>query len=86
MLSDVTIFSKSIFDAADYLVSNILLPLGALFITIFIPLKMKKKALEIELLEQSKFGKTAFNIWFFIMRYVIPIIIIIVFLDVIGVI
>ena len=42
--------------------------------------------LEIELLEQSKFGKTAFNIWFFIMRYVIPIIIIIVFLDVIGVI
>ena len=86
VLSDVTIFSKSIFDAADYLVSNILLPLGALLITIFISLKMKKKVLETELLEQSKFGKTAFNIWFFTMRYVIPIIIIIVFLDVIGVI
>lgn len=86
VLSEVTIFSKSIFDAADYLVSNILLPLGALFITIFVSIKMKKKVLETELLEQSKFGKTAFNIWFFTMRYVIPIIIIIVFLDVIGVI
>lgn len=40
VLSDVTIFHLSIFDAADYLVSNILMPLGALLISIFVPLKI----------------------------------------------
>lgn len=84
-LSDVTIFSKSIFDAADYLVSNILMPLGALLISIFVPLKIKKKVLQAELLEQSRIGKNAFNVWFFIMRYMIPLVIIVVFLDAIGV-
>ena len=84
ILSDVTIFSKSIFDAADYLVSNILMPLGAFLISIFVPLKMKKNILQAELLEQSKWGKKAFNVWFYIMRYIIPIVIIVVFLDTIG--
>ncbi|MCB2603500.1 hypothetical protein KQ803_15610, partial [Listeria monocytogenes] len=34
--SDVQIFGLSMFDAADYLVSNIILPVGALFIAIFV--------------------------------------------------
>ncbi|MEH7475657.1 sodium-dependent transporter, partial [Priestia megaterium] len=42
LLSDVSIFGKSIFDAFDFLVSNILMPLGALLIAIFVPWKMKK--------------------------------------------
>jgi len=84
-LSHIAIFDLSIFDAADYLVSNILLPLGALVIAIFVPLKIKKNVLQTELLEGSKFGKTAFNVWFYLVRYIIPVVIIIVFLDVIGV-
>ncbi|WP_042352530.1 sodium-dependent transporter [Bacillus massiliigorillae] len=86
VLSDVTIFSKSIFDAADYLVSNILMPLGVLLISIFVSWKIKKNILQTELLSHSRFGTTAFNIWFFIMRYIIPIVIVVVFLNIIGVI
>ena len=85
ILSDVTIFNLSIFDAADYLVSNILLPLGALLISIFVPLKMKKKLLQEELLDHSHWGTWVFHVWFYIMRYVIPLVIIVVFLNIIGV-
>lgn len=48
--SDITIFGKNIFDAVDFLSSNILMPLGALFISIFVSFKMENKVLEAEFL------------------------------------
>ncbi|MCM3595860.1 sodium-dependent transporter [Metabacillus idriensis] len=83
--SDVSIFGKSIFDAADYLVSNILMPVGALLISIFVPLKIKKSMLYSELSNGSSLSKGLFNTWFFLMRYVAPIAIFLVLLDVLGV-
>lgn len=83
--ADILIFSKNLFDSADYLVSNILMPLGVFLISIFVPLKMKKGTLREELLQHSRFGATAFTIWFFIIRFIIPLVIIIVFLDITGV-
>ncbi|MFY0758414.1 sodium-dependent transporter [Metabacillus dongyingensis] len=83
--SEVSIFGKSIFDAADYLVSNILMPIGALLISIFVPLKMKKSMLYSELANGSSFSKGLFNTWFFLMRYVAPIAIFLVLLDVLGI-
>lgn len=81
VLSDVFIFEKSIFDAADFLVSNILMPLGAFLISIFVSYKMKKDVLKSELIQQSKY-KFLFEIWYLLLRYIIPLVIIIVFLDV----
>ena len=83
-LGDVILFGRSIFDNADYLVSNILMPLGAFLISIFVPLKVEKKLLRAELLSHSKMGSWVFYGWFYIMRYVIPIVLIIVFLDTTG--
>lgn len=83
--SEVSIFGKTIFDAADYLVSNILMPIGALLISIFVPLKMKKTMLYAELAHGSALSKGLFNCWFFLMRYVAPIAIFLVLLDVLGV-
>ncbi|MBM7703867.1 sodium-dependent transporter [Metabacillus iocasae] len=85
-LADVTIFGKSIFDAADFLVSNILMPLGALLIALFVPLKMKKDVLIEEFSHGSTNVKRWFSLWLLILRYVAPILIIIVFLDVLGII
>ncbi|MGE7951366.1 sodium-dependent transporter [Lysinibacillus xylanilyticus] len=85
VFEDITIFSKDIFDAADYLVSNILMPLGVFLISIFVPLKIKKSKLREEVLQHSSLGATVFIIWFFIMRYIIPLVIIIVFLDITGI-
>ncbi|UAC49616.1 sodium-dependent transporter [Bacillus aquiflavi] len=85
LLSDVTVFGKTIFDLADYLVSNILLPIGALSISIFAFLKIPRQTLIDEISTGTNNGKRIFTIWFFLIRYIAPIAIIIVFLDVIGV-
>ncbi|MFC0273913.1 sodium-dependent transporter [Metabacillus herbersteinensis] len=84
VLSEVTIFNLSIFDASDFLVSNILMPLGALLISIFVPLKLSKQQLMDELTQGSSIGKKLFTIWFILLKYVAPVAIILVFLDVLG--
>ncbi|MGG1365935.1 sodium-dependent transporter [Priestia megaterium] len=84
LLSDVSIFGKSIFDTFDFLVSNILMPLGALLIAIFVPWKMKKDVL----IEEFKHGSTNVKRWFFLwllaIRYIAPVLIIIVFINMLG--
>ncbi|MUV38542.1 putative sodium-dependent transporter YocR [Lentibacillus sp. JNUCC-1] len=85
VLSDVTLFDKTMFDLSDYLVSNILMPLGALAISIFTGFAVPRKVLETEFKTGSTLGKKIFALWFMMIKYVVPVAIIIVFLDVIGV-
>jgi len=80
-LSDITFFGKSIFDSADFLVSNILMPIGALLISIFVSYKMKKDLLKHELIQGSKGLTAVFTVWHLLMRYIVPVVIIVVFLD-----
>lgn len=80
-LSDFTVFGKTIFDGADFLVSNILMPIGAFSISIFVSYKMKKDILKSELIQDSRSLSALFNGWYFLLRFVIPVIIIIVFID-----
>ncbi|WP_100331075.1 sodium-dependent transporter [Bacillus xiapuensis] len=86
VLSEVVIFNKTIFDAADFLVSNLLMPIGAFLIAIFIPLKMNKQLLYDELSKGAGNIKSWFALWLLLLRFVVPVVIIIVFLDVIGII
>ncbi|ATF12805.1 sodium-dependent transporter [Brevibacillus sp. HB1.2] len=83
--SEVTLFGKSIFDAMDFLVSNILMPLGALLISIFVPLKMKRETLINELGAHTSLGKRLFIIWLLLIKYVAPIAILAVFLQMLGI-
>ncbi|MFX3634597.1 MAG: sodium-dependent transporter [Candidatus Pristimantibacillus sp.] len=85
VLSDLLIFSRNLFDSADYLVSNILMPFGVFLISIFVSYKIKKSTLREELLQNSRLAASAFHIWFFIMRFIIPLVIIIVFLNITGI-
>ncbi|MFF0827020.1 sodium-dependent transporter [Brevibacillus sp. NPDC003359] len=83
--SEVTLFGKSIFDAMDFLVSNILMPLGAMLISIFVPLKMKRETLINELGAHTSLGKRLFIIWLLMIKYVAPIAILAVFLQMLGI-
>lgn len=78
VLSDVQIFGKSIFEVADYLVSNVLMPIGALLISIFVPWKIKKSALYEELSLGGGFPLGLFKLWYFLIRYIAPVAIIVV--------
>ncbi|MEH7585030.1 sodium-dependent transporter, partial [Priestia megaterium] len=84
LLSDVSIFGKSIFDSFDFLVSNILMPLGALLIAIFVPWKMKKDVLIEEFKHGSTNVKRWFSLWLLAIRYIAPVLIIIVFINMLG--
>jgi neurotransmitter:Na+ symporter, NSS family len=79
--SDILIFGKTFFDLADYLVSNILLPLGALFITIFVPWRMDRNTLVNELQAGSGMARRLFAFWLLLLKYAVPAAIIIVFLN-----
>jgi len=85
IMADVKFFDKTVFDLVDFAASNVLMPLGALLISIFIPLKISKTELFEELKQGSKVGRTFFNIWFYLLKYLTPVAIIIVFLDALGV-
>lgn len=80
-LGDVTIFGRTIFDATDYLVSNVLLPLGNLLIAIFVGYVLQKEFVKQELLQGSHVGERYFNVFYALIRYVVPVVIIIVFVN-----
>jgi len=69
------------FDFLDYLTSNILLPLGGLMIAIFAGWLMKREFSNDEL----RVSSTWFAIWRFIVRYVAPLMVIIIFINALGI-
>ncbi len=83
-LSDFNIFKDStIFDLLDYLAVNIMLPLGGLLIAIFAVWIMSREASMEELGMGDRF---AYKLWRLLMRYITPIAVIVVFLNVVGII
>ncbi|WP_252313608.1 sodium-dependent transporter [Sinobaca sp. H24] len=84
VLADWNVFGDTFFNQIDFLVSNILLPLGALLISIFVPLKMKKPVLKHELLTGTSLHPRYFEVWYFLIKYVTPAAIVIAMLDLLG--
>ncbi|GMR21430.1 MAG: sodium-dependent transporter [Gammaproteobacteria bacterium] len=81
--SDARVFGKTFFDLLDYLTANIMLPLGGLFIALFAAWVMSREASRDELKLDDGSGYRA---WRLLVRYVSPVAVVIVFLNVIGVI
>ena len=84
ILSHITLLNRTIFDVADFLVSNVALPLGALLISIFVGYRVPKNILENEFFQGSKAKKSLFTIWYITIRYIVPVGIAIVFIYSIG--
>ena len=81
ILGGISIFGKTFFDIFDFVSSNILLPLGGLFIAVFIGFFVKRDDVKTELANQGKIKTgVVVDIFFFIVRYVTPILLLIVFL------
>ena len=71
----------TLFDLLDYLTANIMLPLGGLLIAVFAVWKMSRASTVDELGMGERFF---YPIWRFLVRYITPIAVIIVFLNAIG--
>ena len=70
LMSEFKIFGMNFFDFTDFLTNQIMLPLGGIFIAIFVGWVMKKQDVLDEL--QIEEGMV-FKIWFFIIRFVAPV-------------
>jgi NSS family neurotransmitter:Na+ symporter len=78
LLSAVEVFKEStIFDLLDYLTANIMLPLGGLLIAIFAARKMSREATVEELGMGDRFF---YPLWRFLVRYITPVAVSLVFL------
>ena len=84
-LKDMTIFKKSIFDSCDFLATNILLPLGAFFIVVFLGWFYDKKQTKDELSNQGTLKVRLFPVFMFIIRFIAPLAILLVFLQGLGI-
>ncbi|NEU31166.1 sodium-dependent transporter [bacterium LRH843] len=84
VLQGVTLFRNTIFDATDYLVSNIMLPLGCLFIALFITYRMDKKLVASEF-HSGSHSSPWFRVWKLLMKWVVPVVIVIVLLNMLGI-
>lgn len=82
--SDVTLFGKTIFDLSDYLVTNILLPGGGLALLIFAGWMWKPNML----LDEINIGKgiQLNHYYLFTVRYLAPIALTVVYLQLLGII
>ena len=77
------IFGLTFFDLLDYLTANIMLPLGGLLIALFAAWQMRRESTQSELGLVRGYG---YQIWRFLIRYITPVGVIVVFLNAIGVI
>ena len=85
VLNDVSIFGRSIFDFCDWIVCEFCMPIGGILISIFVGWYLKKRWVKDEITNQGTLRVPLFNLLIFILRYVAPIAIFLIFLDQFGV-
>ena len=74
---------KGLFDWLDFVCSTILVPIGGILVVVFIGHFMDKEAVEGELVPLM--GSFLTKVWFFMVRYVIPIALVVVILNETGI-
>ncbi len=82
------IFGLNWFDMMDYLSANVLLPLGGMLVAIFIGWYISKQEIIGELfhgVRDTQFNRKTSNVWYFLVKFIAPVLILLVFLSAIGV-
>ncbi len=80
----LTFFGKNLFDHMDYLTSSVALPISGFVTCIFLGYYVDKNTLKTKF--SSVTSVTVFNIWYALIRYIVPIAIALLFLNKLGVI
>lgn len=81
--SEFKLFSMTMFELIDYVTSNIMLPLGGIFMAIFVAWLMKSEDVTSELKVSAQ--NCGYQIWNFLLRYIIPLAVTLVLLNAIGI-
>lgn len=84
IFSDYTFFDLNFFDLLDWISANLLLPLGGLFISLFIGWKFGRKKVQEEIENGGRVSQKILSIFIFLVRFIAPVAIAAVFLSGIG--
>lgn len=84
--SGFTIGGMNIFDLLDWFANNVLLPLGGIFITLYVGWIWGKDKVKLEVTNNGQIRFALFEFWIFLCRFVIPAAIALVMLSGIGII
>lgn len=79
------LLDKNIFDLLDWFANNLLLPIGGIFITLYVGWFWGKDKVKAEVTNNGTVKFAIFEIWIFLCRFVIPVIIALVLLSGIGI-
>ncbi|MCY6355892.1 sodium-dependent transporter [Clostridium sp. ZS2-4] len=86
LLANVKIFGKGIFDLFDFMSSNILLPIGGLLIALLVGYAVPKDEIKQELSNNGKLkNEKIIDFYYIVLRYVTPLLLIVVFLSSLGI-
>jgi len=80
LVPELQLFGKNFFDLMDFSSSNLLLPLGGFFIAVYVGWVLKKLITVRELTSNGARKFIALRFFYFLMRYVLPVAILIVFI------
>ena len=83
VLGDFTVMGMPVLDAMDNFASNYLLPIGGMLTSVFVGHVLKKEIAYRQIAETDKLV-IVFNVWYFIIRFITPLTVLIVFLHKIG--
>jgi len=84
MLKGVEVFKQNIFGILDFTASSVLLPLGGLFIVLFVGWYLGRNTVKQEISSQGLFKVRLVSLFVFIVKFLAPIAIALVFLNGIG--
>lgn len=84
VLKGWNIFGLTIFDSLDYLTANILLPAGGFFTCIFVGWRLDRKILKAEISNNGTLKFRIYGVFIFLERYVCPAVLLLIFLDNLG--
>lgn len=84
VLKDFTIGGLTFFSLLDYVTAKIMLPLGGMFICIYVGYRVDRKILKAELTNEGTLPFYFFNTYVFFMKYIAPIAIAMIFLNELG--
>lgn len=85
VLSEFTIFGKNLFNLFDYVSSNIFLPIGGMFCSIFVGWYVNKKFVTDQFTDNNTIKFRFLGVLVFFLKWICPIAIFLVFLNSIGI-
>lgn len=84
VLNGYDLFGMNLFDLLDYVTANILLPAGGLFTCIFVGWRLDKRILKAQISNDGALRFRIYGVFIFLLRYVCPAVLLLIFLDNLG--